>query len=165
MQFAPKLAYPCEQSVLPGDSRSNSGVSLALSLGDCVTSPNPFQSFVAWSSGTVGPRYVLQTYSEASCHGTIQNLSLGTGDFVDGACKFMQGRSVKLTFNASYANMSDNQGKLPCLWPLDTLTDLPELLMLTSTLCATNPLQVTTPRRRFILVQQSHRRMLLMALY
>ncbi|GAB7342443.1 hypothetical protein MBLNU457_g0650t1 [Dothideomycetes sp. NU457] len=91
MQFAPKLAYPCEQSVLPGDSRSNTG------------------SFVGWSTGIVGPRYVLQTFSQAACHGPTQNLTLGTGEFVDGACKFMQGRSVQLTFNPSYANMSENQ--------------------------------------------------------
>lgn len=54
---------------------------------------------------------MLQTYSKAACQGTTQNLSLDTGEFVDGECKFMQGQSVQLTFNASFANMSGNQGE------------------------------------------------------
>jgi len=112
MQFAPKLAYPCEQSVLPGDSTSESGVSIPLSLHDCATSPYPFQSFVGTSNGIIGPRYVLQIYTHAACQGNSQNMSLGVGEFVDGACKFVQGQSVQLTLNTSYASMSANQGKL-----------------------------------------------------
>jgi len=112
MQFAPKLAYPCEQSVLPGDSSSNDGVSLPLSVGDCATSPYLFQSFVGTSNGTIGPQYVLSIFSHAACQGSPQNMSLGVGEFIDGACKFMQGQSVQLTLNTSYNSMSANQGKL-----------------------------------------------------
>ena len=111
LQLAPKMTFPCEQSVLPGDANDDTGVSLPLTEGNCVTSPYPFQSFIGSSNGSDQNEYTLEVFSTKACAGQAQNLSVATGDFAGGACRFMPGQSVRLTLDQTSTNMSANAGE------------------------------------------------------
>jgi len=109
MYFAPKLEYPCEQAVLPGDYENS--VSLILTQGNCATSPFHFRSFVASANGTSGQMAILQVYNQTSCSGAAEDISLDLGSLSDGLCNFVEGQSVRLVEDSNFDGMSQNAGK------------------------------------------------------